>query len=161
MKSIVSGMMSDNSAILLLGSNIDPAANIKKALERLNCSFSIIRTSHIWITEAVGSKGPDFYNTAVEVKTSLTIDQLKKRIISPIEIELGRIRTSDKYASRTIDIDIIIFNGKIIDDNLWDKVFIALPVSEILPNLINDSTGASLIESAEKLKSSAKAELFN
>ena len=152
--------MSDNYAILLLGSNIEPAANLKKALEILNCSLTITKTSHIWITESVGNKGPDFLNTAVEVKTSLSAGQLKKKIISPIEIGLGRIRTSDKYAPRTIDIDIIIFNGIVIDANLWDKVFIALPVSEIFPDLINISTGETLTKTAKKLKSSAKAELF-
>ncbi len=155
------GKMSDNSLILLLGSNIEPAANLKKALELINCSLTIAKTSRIWVTEAVGNKGPDFLNTAVEVITNLNFDQLKRRIISPIEIGLGRIRTSDKYAPRTIDIDIIIVNGKVLDENLWQKVFIALPVSEIIPNLINNLSGETLIETANKLKSSAKAELFN
>ena len=152
--------MSDNLAILLLGSNIDPAFNIKKALELLKCSLPITRTSNIWITEAVGNKGPDFLNSALEVKTSLSADQLKKKIISPTEIALGRIRTTDKFAPRTIDIDIIIYNGNVLDVHLWSKVFIAVPVSEIVPYLINHSTGETLIEAAEKLKSSAKAELF-
>jgi len=152
--------MSDNSLILLLGSNIEPAANLKKALELLNCSLTITKSSRIWATEAVGNKGPDFLNTAVEVITNLNSDQFKRRIISPIETGLGRIRTSDKYAPRTIDIDIIIVNGKVLDENLWDKVFIALPVSEIIPDLINNTSGETLIEIADKLKSSAKAELF-
>src|SRR4030042_3299891 len=129
--------MPDNLAILLLGSNIDPAVNLKKALELLNCSLLITKYSRIWVTEAVGNKGPNFLNTAVEVKTSLTSDQLKEKIVSPIEIGLGRIRTSDKYAPRTIDVDIIIFNGKVLDENLWNNVFIALPVSEIFPDLTN------------------------
>lgn len=152
--------MSDNLAILLLGSNIEPAANLKKALELVNCSLSITKTSRIWVTKAVGNKGPDFLNTAIEVKTSLKADQLKKKIISPIEIGLGRIRTSDKYAPRTIDIDIIIFNGEVFDENLWNKAFIALPVSEIIPFLINSSTGETLIKTAGELKSLAKAKLF-
>jgi len=152
--------MLDNNAILLLGSNIEPAANFKKALELLNCSLSITKTSRIWVTEAVGNKGPAFLNMAVETETGLNSDQLKKRIIAPIEIGLGRIRTSDKYAPRTIDIDIIIVNRKVLDENLWTKVFIALPVSEIIPELVNTSTGETLNETAIKLKSSAKAELF-
>lgn len=153
--------MSDNHAILLLGSNIDPAVNLAKAMELLNCSLPITKTSRIWITESVGKEGPDFLNTAVEVITFLNADQLKKKIISPIEIGLGRMRTSDKYEPRTIDIDVIIFNGKVLDENLWDKVFIALPVSEIVPDIINSSTDKTLLEIAVKLKSSAKAELFN
>jgi 2-amino-4-hydroxy-6-hydroxymethyldihydropteridine diphosphokinase len=150
----------ENTAILLLGSNIDPAVNLEKALELLYCSLSIQKTSQIWVTEAFGNKGPDFFNSAVEVKTSLNSIQLKKKIISPIEIGLGRIRSSDKFAPRTIDIDIIIYNTEVVDKNLWEKVFIALPVSEIIPDLTNISTGMTLLETANKLKSSAKAELF-
>jgi 2-amino-4-hydroxy-6-hydroxymethyldihydropteridine diphosphokinase len=152
--------MPDNRAILLLGSNIDPAANIKKALELINSSLLIVKISRIWITEAVGSNGPDFLNVAVEVKTGLTSEILKKKIIIPLETELKRVRTTDKFAPRTIDIDIIIFNGKVLDENLWKKLFIALPVSEIFPDLYNGSTGETLLECAENLKSSAKAEPY-
>ena len=152
--------MSNNQAILLLGSNIDPVTNIQKALELLNFSLEISKRSNLWKTGAVGSKGPDFLNMAVEVKTSRKADQLKTEIISSIERELKRIRTADKYAQRTIDIDIIIFNGRVLDLNIWTKLFIALPVSEIFPYLTNNSTGETLIEIVEKIKSSANAELF-
>lgn len=152
--------MTNNQAILLIGSNIDPAANIKKALELLNSSLQISRESHLWKTEAVGSKGPDFLNMALEVETSLNADRLKTDIIASIERELKRIRTADKYAQRTIDIDIIIFNGRVLDLNVWTKLFIALPVSEIIPCLTNNTTGETLIEIVEKLKSSVNAELF-
>lgn len=152
--------MSDNHAVLLLGSNINPAINIQKALDMLNCSLQISKISGLWVTEAVGSKGPDFLNLAVEIKTRHNADQLKTKIISSIESDLNRIRTADKYAPRTIDIDIIIFNGKVLDANIWNKLFIALPVSEIIPDLRNGSTGETLITIVEKLKSSAKAELF-
>ena len=153
--------MSDNRAILLLGSNIDPATNIQKALELLNCSLQISKKSHIWITEAVGSNGPDFLNMAVEVKTNINADLIKTDLITSIEKKLKRIRTADKYAPRTIDIDIIVFNDKVVDSNIWHKLFVALPVSEIVPDLTNHSTGKTLIEMVDELKSSANAELFN
>ncbi len=112
------------------------------------------------LTEAIGNRGPDFLNMAVEVETDLDYEQIKTEVISFIETKLNRIRTSDKYASRTIDIDIIIFNGALIDPNIWKRLFIALPVSEIKPGLINNLTGLTLGETVEKLKSSAKAELY-
>lgn len=152
--------MSDNSVILLLGSNIDPAVNIRKALELLKVSLKISRKSRLWKTEAIGSSGPDFLNMAVEVKTKLDAGQIKIEVIDPIEKKLHRIRTADKYAPRTIDIDTIIFNGLVKDLNIWNRLFIALPVSEIIPDLINQTTGDTLIETIENLKSSAYAELF-
>lgn len=152
--------MSDNSVILLLGSNIDPAVNIQKALELLKVSLKISRKSRLWKTEAIGSSGPDFLNMAVEAKTKLDAWQIKTEVIDPIEKKLHRIRTADKYAPRTIDIDTIIFNGLVMDLNIWNSLFIALPVSEIIPDLINQTTGDTLIDTVENLKSSAYAELF-
>ncbi len=152
--------MSGNRAILLLGSNIDPGGNIRKALELLNCSSRILNKSRLWITKAVGSKGPDFINMAVEIETHLNASQIKIEIITPVETELKRVRTVDKYAPRTIDIDIIIFNNEILNINIWSRIFIAIPVSEIIPDLTNNSTGETLSEAVDRLKSSAIAELF-
>ena len=152
--------MSDNRAILLLGSNIDPARNIHKALGLLNRLLRIRKKSRVWITEAVGSNGPEFLNMAIEIETNLNASQIKTDIINPVETELKRIRTSDKYAPRTIDLDIIIFNGEVLDSNIWNRLFIALPVSEIIPDLMNNSTSEPLSETVGKLKSSANAELL-
>jgi 2-amino-4-hydroxy-6-hydroxymethyldihydropteridine diphosphokinase len=156
----VSRKILKNNAILLLGSNIDPGYNIQLALELLHTLLQINEMSHQWLTEAFGSRGPDFLNMAVEVETDLDYEQIKTEVISFIETKLNRIRTFDKYASRTIDIDIIIFNGALIDPNIWKRLFIALPVSEIKPGLINNLTGLTLGETVEILKSSAKAELY-
>jgi 2-amino-4-hydroxy-6-hydroxymethyldihydropteridine diphosphokinase len=152
--------MADNQAILLLGSNIDPARNIQKALVLLDRISQIQNKSRLWITEAVGSTGPDFLNMSVEIKTCLNANQIKTRIINPVETELKRVRTEDKYMPRTIDLDLIIFNDEVLDLNIWSKLFIALPVSEINPDLFNLSTGKTLSETVDKLKSSAKVKLF-
>ena len=153
--------MSDNRAILLLGSNIDPAKNINKALGLLNRLSRIRKKSRIWITESVGSNGPDFLNMAIEIETNVNASQIKTDIINPVETELKRTRTTDKYAPRTIDIDIIVFNDEILDTNIWNRLFIALPVSEIKPNLINNLSGEILLDTVKELKSSANVELFN
>jgi 7,8-dihydro-6-hydroxymethylpterin-pyrophosphokinase len=67
----------------------------------------------------------------------------------------------DKNAPRTIDLDIILLNGEILDGDLWKKAFVALPVSELQPNLINRENGTSLLECVGKLKSSTRVELFD
>jgi 2-amino-4-hydroxy-6-hydroxymethyldihydropteridine diphosphokinase len=98
---------------------------------------------------------------AVEIETPLNHSQVKNKIINPIETELKRVRTSDKYAPRTIDIDMIFFNQELIDPNLWDKLFIALPVSEIDPNIKNEKSGETIRTIVKRLKRSAYAERFN
>jgi len=152
--------MAKNNVVLLIGSNINPATNIATSLKRLSQLTDIKSKSSIWETEAVGSNGPNFLNIAVEIETDLKSKEIKQGIIKPIESEIKRVRTENKYAPRTIDLDIIIFNNQIMDKNLWEKVFIALPVSEIKPNLKNPNDQATLKVIANKLKNSAFAELF-
>jgi 7,8-dihydro-6-hydroxymethylpterin-pyrophosphokinase len=98
---------------------------------------------------------------AVEIETDLESDKIKHKMIKDIETRLNRVRTADKYAPRTIDLDIILVNDKVLDIDLWHKAFVALPVSEIRPGLINFENGLSIIETARKLKSSTRVELFD
>ena len=78
-----------------------------------------------------------------------------------IEQELGRIRTFDKFAPRTIDLDTIIFDNCIIDPELWTQNFIALPISEIRPDIINPNTNQTLQQTALSFRNSAFAKPFH
>jgi len=152
--------MNHNTAILLLGSNIDPVENITQALKLLSRKTLILQQSRVWETEAVGGSGPNYLNVAVQISSDLEPDAVKKDIIQQIENQLGRVRTEDKYAPRTIDIDIILFNGQVMDTNLWTKAFIALPVADLVPQLQHPQQKENLYEIALLLKSTAFAELF-
>lgn len=154
-------MKTQNSIVILLGSNIHPGKNLKKALGILGEHTWIKSRSSVWRTQAVGSDGPDFLNMAVEIETDLGADQIKSRLIRDIESRLGRVRTEDKYAPRTIDLDIILVNDEVIDSDVWIKAFVALPVSEIRPGLPNPYNGSTIAETAHELKSSTKVELFD
>ena len=70
-----------------------------------------------WETQAVGSPGPNFLNTAVKITTGLEMSALKLSVLRSVEQELGRVRTSDKNAPRTIDLDIIVFDDEICESN--------------------------------------------
>lgn len=137
---------------LSLGANIEPVQNLKTALDRLQGAGKIMRISSIWQTSAVGSPGPDFINFSVLYATVLDYEFLKNNILRKIEEGLGRIRTQNKNAPRTMDIDIIIWDGQVIDQDLWKKAFIALPTSELLPELINGQTGETLAEVSKRLQ---------
>jgi 2-amino-4-hydroxy-6-hydroxymethyldihydropteridine diphosphokinase len=152
--------MENNRAILLLGSNIQREKNIRCALDFLQQSTRVLRQSNIWETEAVGSSGPNFLNVAVEIATNLEISAIKSELVQPIESRLGRMRTADKNAPRTIDVDLIIFNNRVLDEGLWAKAFMASPIAELLPDLPHPQTALPLSEVASQLKSSAFAEPF-
>ena len=149
-----------NEAIILIGSNIHPQNNLKECLILLMDSVTVITRSQIWRTKSFGSEGPDFLNLAIKVKTILNKNQLKVSVLRKIEDRLGRVRSSNKNAPRTIDLDTIIFNNMILDNELWEKVFIAVPLAELEPSLRHPSSVSNIKEIAEELKCSEQIELF-
>ncbi len=123
-----------HTVCLLLGSNIEGEKNLVEALNLLKGEINLLESSAIYHSPAVGSDGPDFLNAALLAKTSLSKEALKEGVFRPIEAKLKRVRTADKNAPRTIDIDLITYDGEVVDPTLWDYGHIALPVGEILPS---------------------------
>lgn len=148
-----------HTATILLGSNVHPEEKITNATRLLLKECRLIKSSRIWETEAIGSDGPDFLNSALVIETPLTEDEFKYQVLGKIETALGRIRTENKFADRTIDLDIIIFDGQVIDQDLWQRSFIASPVSDLYPDLPHPGDNKSLLEVSKELQSSAFAKI--
>lgn len=140
-----------NRVCLILGSNIDPELNIQRALRKLEQIFPVEGVSAVWETPAVGSDGPNFLNAAVVIYTSLDPRSLKEQLLRPLEARLGRVRTADKFAPRTLDIDIVAWNAVILDHNVWRQAHLAVPVAELLPCYWSDETGEYLEQVARRL----------
>jgi 2-amino-4-hydroxy-6-hydroxymethyldihydropteridine diphosphokinase len=138
-------------AYISFGSNIDPAENLPVAVDLLREQTAILTLSTCYETRAVGSSSPNFYNMAACLVTPLTPAMLKEHVLGPIETRLGRVRSADKNAPRTIDLDIVVFDQHILDDNLWLHVHLALPFSELLPDLIHPESGETLLQIARRL----------
>ena len=149
-----------NEAIILIGSNINPQENIRDCLIYLTDCLNVLTRSRIWKTKSSGSEGPDFLNLAIRANTTLDKRQLKLSVLRKIEDQLKRVRLSNKNAPRTIDLDTIIFNNKVIDTDLWVKGFMAIPVAELMPSLCYPGSTRNLEIIAEELKYSGQAELF-
>ena len=149
------------TATILLGSNINPEKNITEAIDLLKKECKFIKSSQVWETEANGSNGPDFLNSAIVIETPLSENEFKNRVLRKIEKDLGRIRTDDKYAPRTIDLDIIIFDGQVVDQDLWQRSFIASPISDLYPDLQHPITKKVLLQVAKELQSSSFARVHN
>jgi 2-amino-4-hydroxy-6-hydroxymethyldihydropteridine diphosphokinase len=144
--------VTDNHCIYLeLGSNIDPEYNLPLAIEILRQLVRVEKISSVWETPAVGSSGPNFLNLAVQIRSSLPPDALKHLILRKIEARLGRQRTEDKNAPRTIDIDIVIIDGEVVDDQVWKHAYVAIPLAELIPELINENEGESLKQITERM----------
>jgi 2-amino-4-hydroxy-6-hydroxymethyldihydropteridine diphosphokinase len=139
-------------AYLSLGSNIEPATNLVNAIERLRNHGKIEKISNAWESESVGAEGPNFLNACVLLVTPLEQQNLKELALLPIEFELGRKRSADRFAPRTIDIDIVIFDEQSCDDKYWEQAFVVVPLAEIHPEYQIPLTKENIVETATRLR---------
>lgn len=145
-------MNESHLAYLSLGSNIQPETNLVRAIERLQNYGRVEKISSAWESESVGAEGPHYLNACVLLATSLAQVELKEQVLLPIETELGRRRSADKFAPRTIDIDIVVFDAQSCDEKYWEQAFVVVPLSEIHPEYQNPLTKESMIQTATRLR---------
>ncbi len=133
------------------GSNIHPVENVREALHRLAANLRVIAISTVYRTEPEDRPDQDpYYNGVVEAETDIPPRELK-RLLREIEKDLGRKRSADKYAARTIDLDLILYEDlQVADDDLVlpdplirKRPFLAHPLYELAPDL--DIPGAGPI----------------
>lgn len=149
---------SSHTVCLLLGSNIDAERNIPKAVKLLRECVNVIRASSTWESASVACCYPDYLNLALLVESPFDTEELKEQVLRPLEARMGRVRTEDKNASRPIDIDIILFDGQVLDPDLWQHVHRALPVSELFPNYASPA-GEALKDVATRLAQTTPIQL--
>jgi dihydroneopterin aldolase/2-amino-4-hydroxy-6-hydroxymethyldihydropteridine diphosphokinase len=143
-----------------VGSNINPQKNIISALALLHEDMEISGVSTFYRTEPVKRKNQDTYLNGVwRIISSESPEHLKYHILKRIEQELGRVRTADKYAPRTIDLDIVLYGIRVInsaditipDPDIYTRPFIAFPLLELDPNLILPDTAMPLTTITESM----------
>ncbi len=144
-----------------MGSNIEPAENVKKALRLLASQVRIREISNVYSTEAEGRpEQPSYYNCMVMIETDIPPKELKRTVLREIEEELGRRRTEDKNAPRTIDLDLILYGDLIKksddlvlpDPQIASRPFLAIPLFELKPDLILPGINLLIKDVAARLK---------
>jgi len=128
---------------LSLGSNLgDRATNLRTAIEHLGELGAVVGRSSLYETEPVEmERQPWFLNCVVAIETELMPKQFLARTIT-IEQKMGRRRTQPK-GPRTIDIDILLFGGSVVDTSaltiphpaMHERRFVLEPLAEIAPEL--------------------------
>lgn len=146
-----------NRAYILIGSNVHKKTNFPRALRRLGAIGTVLAISSVYETAPVGMQAADsFYNGVVLLETELGAHTLK-RALRIIEAQLGRVRTDNPYAPRTIDLDVVLFNHDIINDDdlhipdplILQQPFVALPLAELAPRYVHPADGRTLAEIAQ------------
>ncbi len=120
-----------NLAVIGIGSNIDAGQNIHRAFSCLQNRFKVLKKTGVIKTFPVGIVGqPDFLNAAVLLRTDLSRYSLVNELKS-LEDEMGRDRTRAKFGPREIDLDIVVWNGQIVDEDYYSRDFLQQLVAEI------------------------------
>jgi 2-amino-4-hydroxy-6-hydroxymethyldihydropteridine diphosphokinase len=157
-------------AFIGVGSNINPATNTEQAIRMLARETEVIGVSMVYLTEAEGRPGqPPYYNCVVEIDTDLPPAELKHRILRGIEAMLGRVRIEDKYAARTIDLDLILYDELAMasddltlpDPDIVRRPFLAVPLRELIPGSILPGSGLCIDDIATSLEGSSMKPLAN
>ncbi len=132
-------------AFIGLGSNIDPAGNVRSAVLALDRVAHPVRISTVYLTEALGDPTqPPYYNCVAAIATAMPPREIKFGLLRGIEDSLGRVRTADRYAPRTIDLDLIVYGELMLDEDglrlpdpdILKRAFLALPLFELAPELM-------------------------
>jgi dihydroneopterin aldolase/2-amino-4-hydroxy-6-hydroxymethyldihydropteridine diphosphokinase len=142
-------------AFVSVGSNIDPEDNVRKAVRLLGAQTRIRAISTVYLTEPMGRPGqPSYYNCVLEIETGTPPLDLKRTVLRHIEDSLGRTRKNDKFAPRTIDLDLILYDDITIegeeltlpDPDILQRPFLAISLYELAPDLVLPGSGACIAD---------------
>ncbi len=151
-------------AFIAIGSNIEPEVNLPLAVRRLTSLGIVRRVSSVYRNPALGPRGqPDFANAAALLETELPPEDLRRELRS-IEAELGRVRTPDKFAPRTIDLDLSLYGDQVLeiegsrlpDPELQERAYLALTLAELSPKFPHPEDDRTLHEIADSLRPGAE-----
>ncbi|HIJ22212.1 MAG: 2-amino-4-hydroxy-6-hydroxymethyldihydropteridine diphosphokinase [Gammaproteobacteria bacterium] len=135
---------------LSLGSNVDRDQSIRQAMKQLAEQFGEMRVSTLYESDAVGFDGDAFYNLVVGFETDLGWQEIQQQL-RRIEEKNGRERGSEKFSSRTLDIDLLIYGDLDLQHEgtdlpraeIFKYAFVLKPLAEIAGDQCHPQTGES------------------
>ncbi len=124
--------MSMHKAIVGVGSNIDPWTHIEKAEQILASETDLRGIANYAVTRPVGvTDQADFVNGAYYVVTPLEREAFVA-FLKDVENRLGRVRGPEKFGPRTMDLDLVAWDGDILDRDFYRYDHVRVPVSELI-----------------------------
>ncbi len=126
---------------IIIGSNINREHNISSALEVLQGKFGKLTYSSFYESDSVGFAGDAFLNLVISFYSDH--DPLHIALqLKNIETDHQRVRTKEKFSSRTLDLDLLLYDQQIIStetltiphNDILDYAFVLEPLAEIAPD---------------------------
>lgn len=136
-----------------LGSNVDPVDNLRLGIDELKRRYGIVELSPVYRSKALGFQGDDFLNLVAAIDTCATPQAIHAQI-ETIHDRAGRTRDSQRFASRTLDIDILLYGDRVVETprfripraDVLDYSFVLRPLADLAPALVHPDTGRTIAE---------------
>jgi 2-amino-4-hydroxy-6-hydroxymethyldihydropteridine diphosphokinase len=136
-----------------LGANLgDRLANLRLALQRLQTLARLEEVSSLYETQPQGvTDQPLFFNAVCRVSTGLE-PQALLRFLKNLEREIGRRPGGQKWGPRPIDLDILLYDDRVVDASelkvphprLAERAFVLVPLCELAPELRHPLLGKNI-----------------
>ena len=138
---------------LSLGSNLEPRRHLRAALAELRERFGELVVSPAYRSASVGFDGAAFVNLAVGLDTELEPEALNDWLHA-LEDRHGRRRDVPRYSDRTLDVDIVFYDDRVLDGpghlqiprNELQHAFVLRPIADIAPSFRHPLSGRSMAE---------------
>lgn len=138
-----------------IGSNLERKKHIQAGISELAESFphTPLRISSVYESEALGFEGPPFYNLVAMTATPLSLAEVQEKIRT-IESRYGRARDAEKFSSRTLDIDILMYGNCVQNEvpgrepqlprpEILTSAFVLKPLAELAPHVCHPGSNTS------------------
>ncbi len=134
-----------------LGSNINSENHLRRGICELRRRYGDLELSQIYQNAAFGFEGADFLNMVVSLESGHSPRQILDEIAA-IHLLIGRRRDAEKFSSRPLDIDLLLYDDLIHDEpglhlprsDVLEYSFVLRPLAELAPGLVHPVTGKSI-----------------
>ncbi|MBT8100152.1 MAG: 2-amino-4-hydroxy-6-hydroxymethyldihydropteridine diphosphokinase [Gammaproteobacteria bacterium] len=142
-----------NTVFLGLGSNIDAEENLRLGVRELSNRYGELTLSPVYRSAPLGFEGEDFLNMVVAMQTDRAAAAINDDI-DEIHGLAGRERSSDRFVSRPLDIDLLLYGDAEINEgkvrvprsDILEYSFVLAPLADLAPELKHPQTGKTMLE---------------
>ncbi len=136
-----------------LGSNLARESSVRGGVKGLREAFGPLLLSPVYEAEAEGFDGRPFLNLVVGIETSRSVSEIRT-LLRRIEAEHGRERGGERFAPRTLDLDLLTYGDRagefdgyrIPRDEILRYAFVLCPLAEVAPDERHPTDGRPYAE---------------